>query len=161
MSPRIGTIVITLVVGAAAFMLTPVLWPFADGASGGPQPEGAQMLLLMLLLVIDSLLFGLGIAFLIYGLPLARRLAGTGALAWLVYAGVAFQLLSWWPHSNLHRTAGDSIGTIIAIDYGFHVPLQLGALAMAVFFAAAARGALRARTPQPAAPAPVPGPATA
>jgi hypothetical protein len=44
--------------------------------------------------------------------------------------------------------AGDSLATIIAIDYGFHVPLQIGALAMAVFFLSAARGMLKARMPQ-------------
>src|SRR5687768_6624941 len=145
MKPRTGTIVITLLVGIAAFLLTRVIWPDAEG---GPQPSSTQLILFILLGVIDSLLFGLGIAFLIYGLSLVRRFVGAGRLAWLTYLGIAFQLISWWPHSNLHRVAGDSLGTIIAIDYGFHVPLQIGALAMAVFFLAAARGGLKARTPQ-------------
>ena len=145
MKPRTGTIVITLLVGIAAFLLTRVIWPDAEG---GPQPSSTQLILFILLGVIDSLLFGLGVAFLIYGLPLVRRFVGAGRLAWLTYLGIAFQLVSWWPHSNLHRVSGDSLDTIIAIDYAFHVPLQIGALAMAVFFLAAARGALKARTPQ-------------
>jgi hypothetical protein len=145
MKPRTGTIAITLVVGIAAFLLTRVIWPDVEG---GPQPSQAELMMLILLGVIDSLLFGLGIAFLLYGLPLVRRFVGAGRLAWLTYLGIAFQLLSWWPHSNLHRVAGDSLATIIAIDYGFHVPLQIGALAMAVFFLSAARGLLKARAPQ-------------
>ena len=145
MKPRTGTIVITLVVGIAAFLMTRIIWPDAEG---GPQPSGTQLILLILLGVIDSLLVGLGIAFLVYGLPLVQRFVGAGRLAWLTYLGIAFQLLSWWPHSNLHRVAGDSLDTIIAIDYAFHVPLQIGALAMAVFFLAAARGTLKSRAPQ-------------
>lgn len=144
MKPRTGTIAITLVVGIAAFMLTRVIWP---DAAGGPAPSSTQLILLILLGVFDSLLFGLGVAFVIYGLPLVRRFVGAGRLAWLTYVGIAFQLLSWWPHSNLHRVAGDNFDTLIAIDYGFHVPLQIGALAMAVFFFAAARGALKSRAP--------------
>ena len=158
MKPRTGTIAITLVVGIAAFLLTRVIWPDAEG---GPQPSEMQLVLLILLGVIDSLVFGLGIAFLVYGLPLVQRFVGAGRLAWLTFLGIAFQLLSWWPHSNLHRVAGDNFNTLIAIDYGFHVPLQIGALAMAVFFLTAARGALRARAPQATAGATVASPAPA
>jgi hypothetical protein len=158
MKPRTGTIAITLVVGIAAFLLTRVIWPDAEG---GPQPSSTQLILLIFLGVIDSLLVGLGVAFLIYGLPLVRRFVGAGRLAWLTYLGIAFQLLSWWPHSNLHRVAGDNFNALIAIDYGFHVPLQIGALAMAVFFLAAARGALKARAPQVSAGTAVASPAPA
>ena len=158
MKPRTGTIAITLLVGIASFLLTRVIWPDAEG---GPQPTDTQLVLLILLGVIDSLLFGLGAAFLVYGLPLVRRFAGAGRLAWLTYLGIAFQLLSWWPHSNLHRVAGDDFGALVLIDYGFHVPLQIGALAMAVFFVAAARGALQARRAEPAASSAVASPAPA
>ena len=157
MSPRIGTIVITIVVGLASF-LTRVIWP---DAPGGPQPTDTQLILLILLGVIDSLVFGVGVAFLLYGLPLVRRFVAAGRLAWLTYLAIAFQLLSWWPHSNLPRVAGDDLGVLVLIDYGFHLPLQIGALAMAVFFLTAARGALRTSTPQPAATTAAPSPAPA
>lgn len=143
MNTRTGVIAITLLVGIATFLLTRVIWP---DTAGGPELTGTQLLLFIVLGVADSLLFGLGVAFLIYGLPLVQRLAPRApALAWLTYLSIAFQLLSWWPHSNSHRVAGENLGVILAIDYAFHVPLQLGALIIATFFVTVGREALQAR----------------
>jgi hypothetical protein len=159
MNARTGTIAITSLVGIAAFLLTRVIWPDAEG---GAQPTSTQLLLFILLGVTDSLLFGLGVAFAVYGLPLVRRLAPRSTvLAWLTYASIAFQLLSWWPHSNFHRVAGDNLDVLLAIDYGFHVPSQVGTLIIAVFFVASARGALHARRPEAAPSGAVPRAATA
>ena len=155
MKPRTGIIVVTLVCLIATFLLTPVLWPFAEG---GPQPTAAQMAMLMILGVLDSLTFGLGIAFLLYGMPLVRRL-GQGRLAWATYLSIVWSLVSWWPHSNLHRVNGaDNLAGLLMIDYGFHVTLMLASLIVLRFFwVAARRGA-----PTPAATsAPVSGLAAA
>jgi hypothetical protein len=142
MKPRTGAIVVALVCFAATFLLTGVVWPYAEG---GPQPSGVQLPLFIILGVLDSLAFGVGVAFLLYGYPLVRRL-GQGRLAWATYLSIAWSLVSWWPHSNMHRVNGENIAGLLAIDYGFHATLMLATyIVLRFFWIAAHRAAPAAR----------------
>jgi len=51
-------------------VLGPVIWPPAEG---GPEPNGGQLPFSILLVLMESVLFGLGISFLLFGLPTVRR----------------------------------------------------------------------------------------
>ena len=64
---------VTLIVGAVAFALTP-FWPISPTA---PQPPGTVLPLFIALSLVESLSLGLGVAFLIFGRPLVSRLGGS------------------------------------------------------------------------------------
>jgi hypothetical protein len=150
MSTKVKVIATTLVLGIAAFMSSQAIWP---SPPGGPMPTGAQLPMLILLSLIEALMFGLGIAFLAFGFPTVSRMTkAVGVSTIPVFLSIAWQLVSWWPHSNFHRVAGGNFDVLIAIDYGFHLPLIISTLIIARFFIAALR-----RTAATAAPEPVGG----
>jgi hypothetical protein len=57
---------VTLILGVAAMALGPILWPLAEG---GAQPTPGQLFFFIVLEVIQSLAFGLGVSFLLFELP--------------------------------------------------------------------------------------------
>ena len=128
---------VTLVLGVGAFLASPNA-PLGGfwGPIEGPTPTGAQTFLLIILGAIQSLVFGLGVAFLIFGFPLvnATPLANRG-LALATYLAIAWSLISWWPHISLHQTsAARSISSLLAVEYGFHATLIIGGLIVAYYF---------------------------
>ncbi|MGI5175172.1 hypothetical protein ACQEVZ_02425 [Dactylosporangium sp. CA-152071] len=128
--------------GAAAlatFALSRVVWPDPPGAITPP----ADLLPYFLSLsVVESLLFGAGVAYAIVGLPVARRATKPAALDWAVYLSVCFMLLSWWPHDNMHRVlAHHDFAGLARIEYLFHVPLMVGAACVALYTLQARREA--------------------
>lgn len=128
---------VTLLVGIVAFLTSPVapLGGFWGLSPDGHTPEGIQKILFILLTVIQSLAFGLGVAFLLFGHEAVKSLLpAKGSLSLAVYLAVAWSLLSWWPHTNLHQTHNpDNISGLLAIEYGFHVTLIFGAAVIAYF----------------------------
>jgi len=131
-------LVVTLVLGVLAFLASPnaPLGGFWGAQAEGAAPTGVQTLLFMILGAIQSLVFGLGIAFLIFGFSLtgARMPANLG-WARAAHFAIAWSLFSWWPHSNFHQTlVPDNISGLLAIEYGFHVTLILAGLIVAYFF---------------------------
>ena len=110
----------------------------------GPEPTGIQIALLMIIGVIQTFVFGLGVAFLIFGYPLVNAAPVKPGLALATYLSIAWSLINWWPHSNLHQTAGGDFASLIAIEYGFHITTILAGLIMAYFFVTVLRqGVLR------------------
>ena len=132
MRPWLKVLLITLVVGMPAFLLGPVLWPPSPDT---PEVTAGQLLFFMILFVIEALLFGLGVAFILFGLPLVRQGArGSKPWTWAAFISIAWLLVSWWPHDNLHVHAGNDIQLILLIEYGFHFTLIIAALMLASFF---------------------------
>ena len=133
---------VTIVLGIAAFIMSPNA-PLGGfwGTPPSLAPTGPQMTLLMLLTAIQSLAFGLGAAFLIFGWSLIKsQLPTKRDLALATYLSVAWSLISWWPHSNFHQTLSmGNVSGLIAIEYAFHVTLILGGLIVAYFFITKAR----------------------
>lgn len=130
-------VAVTLVLGVLTFLASPGA-PLGGfwGASpeAGPAPSGVQIGLLMLIGAIQSIVFGLGVAFLVFGYPLVSAAAPEQpGLARAAYLSIAWSLVQWWPHSNLHQTVGHMDG-LIAIEYGFHVTTMIATLIVAYFF---------------------------
>jgi hypothetical protein len=136
MKPWLKWSLVTLVVGAITFVLTP-LWPVPSTA---PQPPGSLLPLFVLLVFIESVSFGLGIAFVVFGRPLLRRMVASPRLAAAAYVAVAWLLLNWWPHDNLHRISGGDWNRLVLIEYGFHLPLMLAGAVLAWFLVRVATG---------------------
>jgi hypothetical protein len=126
---------VTLIVGAIAFALTP-FWPISPAA---PQPPGTLLPLFIALSLVESLSLGLGVAFLIFGRPLVSRLGGSPGLTTAAYVAIAFLLLNWWPHDNMHRMTNGDWSRVVLVEYAFHLPLMLAGAVLAWFFVSLVR----------------------
>ena len=122
-------LLITLVTAVPAFIIGPMLWP--PDRHGGT-PVGLQLVLFMVLAALDALTFGLGVAFISYGLPLIQRVADQSrARAWITFIATAWLLLSWWPHDNMHKHNGMNLDGLLVIDYVFHVSMMVAGVVLA------------------------------
>lgn len=131
--PRIAVAAaITVVATAATAALGHWIWPDPPGVAS---PPSSILPALIALDVAASLLFGLGICFLIFGYGVVARAGQPLVLTYATYISIAWLMVSWWPHGNLHRVtlAGNWSG-LIGIEYGFHLTLMAAAAITAVFF---------------------------
>ncbi len=120
---------VTVVSAVVTFLLSPVIWPnYPDMMI---VPGAAQLPYLMAVAAIESIAFGVGVAFL---LSLWGSMHGRGTWDWLTYLSVVWLLVSWWPHDNLHRTMmmGD-YWQLVRIEWGFHVTLIAAGVIVASF----------------------------
>lgn len=129
--------VVTVVLGILAFITSPnaPLGHFWGHPAQEHTPEGIQLVLFMFLNIIQSLAFGLGFAFLLFGWQYIKEiLPKEKSLRLAVYLAIAWSLLSWWPHTNLHQTVGmGNLTNLLAVEYGFHVTLIFGGVVMLYF----------------------------
>jgi hypothetical protein len=85
--------------------------------------------------VAESLAFGFGIAFLIFGYSLMQKiLPAPKGLTFAAYLSIAWLLFSWWPHDSLHVANGMNLNGLLGIEYGFHVTLMIAGAILAFFF---------------------------
>src|SRR5712692_2113264 len=117
---------ITLGAAAVTLGLGRTIWP---DPAGGPRPPRGLLPFFIGLGIAESILFGLGIAFIVFGSGIIARSRQPLWLTYAAYAAIAWLLVSWWPHDNLHRitVAGNWVG-LLRIDYGFHVTLMAAAV---------------------------------
>lgn len=121
--------VITTAVAIPAFMIGPVLFPPADI---GVEPSAAQIPFFLFLAVTDAVLLGLGVSFLIFGLPVIRKVSpDSKARAWAMYLSIGYLMVSWWPHLNMHASNGFDFAGLLVIDYLFHLPLEVAGVVLA------------------------------
>jgi hypothetical protein len=125
MRTRTAAAWVTLVVAAPAFALSPTLFP----PSPEMAPTAAERPLFIVLGAVYALALGLGVAFLAFGLPMVRRLVRSGpGRVIAVYLTIAWLLVSWYPHGGLHASVGMNTGSLLWVEYSFHVPLILAPL---------------------------------
>ncbi len=116
---------LTAICALPAMVLGRIIWPPAPDS---PVPSPGQMPFFIGLAVCEALAFGLGVSFLVFGLPLVRRLSAAGLPRWLAlvtYLSVGWLLVSWWPHDNFHLHNGTDLQGLLYIEYGFHVTLMI------------------------------------
>jgi hypothetical protein len=126
----VKVLILILVVTVPAFLLGHVIWhPL------GMAPSPGQMPFFMVVSFFEALALGLGVSFLVFGLPLVRSVPSElKTRAWLMYLGIGWALVSWWPHGNLHMSNGDNMQRLLYIEYGFHVTLVISAAMVAYCF---------------------------
>ena len=128
MKPWIKVLFVTLLFGVPAFIAGPLIWPPAVA-------PGSNLLPFFLFLAgAESLTFGLGAAFLIFGWPqLRQRAGGSRLLTWAMFISIAWLLISWWPHDKLHAS-NKTLEGLLFIEYGFHLTLFIGGAILAYGF---------------------------
>jgi hypothetical protein len=128
----IAPTVVTVAAAVAAMALGQRLWP---NPAGAPTPPSSLLPLLIGLEAVTAIVFGLGIAFLVFGYGAVASARQPLWLTYATYISIAWLLVSWWPHGNLHRvTLAGNWTNLLAIDYGFHLTLMAAAGVVAVFF---------------------------
>jgi hypothetical protein len=121
--------IVTLMVAVPAFVLGPVLFPPADV---GSEPSAAQIPFFMFLGAADAILLGLGVSFLVFGLPVLRKVSPDSRLrAWAMYLAIGYLMVSWWPHLGMHASNGMDLHGLLVIDFLFHLPLEVAGAVLA------------------------------
>lgn len=126
-------IIITLVCAVSAFLLGRVIWP---DSSDVPMLSGIQFASLVFISGLEALAFGAGISFIIFGRSLIKRLPSESSRHRnLAFWSIAWTLVSWWPHDNMHRANGiTNVWGLIKIEYLFHLTLIICAFIIASYF---------------------------
>ena len=140
MNANLKVTAVVIVATAAAFASSVVLWPPPPFFT----PPPSLLPFFMGLGIVESVAFGLGVAFLIFGWRLVRQTGVGPFAAWGGYMGIAWSLVNWWAHDGFHRVTGLNFGGLVRIEYGFHVTLILGGILTAYFFLSVSRVATRA-----------------
>ncbi|HEX2729366.1 MAG TPA: hypothetical protein VHM16_06390 [Rubrobacteraceae bacterium] len=132
MKTRTKVAIITTLIAVPALLLSPVVFPPADI---GVEPTSGQLPFFMFLGLTDALLLGMGISFLIFGLPVLRRVSpDSKARAWAMYLSIGYLTVSWWPHLGMHTSNGFDLQGLLIIDYVFHLPLEVAGAVLAYCF---------------------------
>ena len=86
-------LVLTLIIAVPAFLVNPIVW---SPAPGGPAPTTAQIPYLIALDVMQAVFLGLGVSFLLFGLPIMRSISpDSKTRAWAMYLSIAYLMISW------------------------------------------------------------------
>ena len=128
----VKVLLVSVLVAIPAFILGPIIWPPAERS---PSPTTTQLPYLLFLNLVQATVLGLGVAFLAFGLSVMRRISPDSKVkAWATYLSIAYLMVSWWPHINMHVHNGTELQGMIYIDYLFHLPSMIAALVLAYCF---------------------------
>jgi len=117
---------LTLVIGAAAFLTGPKIWPMAHDV---PAPPDNLLPAYIALAAVEALAFGFAAAFAAFGWPAIRDLnLGPRWLNKMLFVTLTWFLGNWWFHDNLHMHIGLDMHRLVYIEYGFHVTMLACAL---------------------------------
>lgn len=132
----------------AIVTLVTTMASFAAGMAWPPAPEmqalmaqvqatatAPQVALFLLLALVRSLVFGLGVSFLLFGYPMVRSVGSVSSgLSRAAHLSIAWFLVNWFPHDNLHLKVYPAVEVLLAIEYGFHMTLMAAGAVLAYFY---------------------------
>lgn len=165
MTPRTKALTITILATLLGILLAAdaplgrLLWP-AHPVGPENTPSQAQLVGFIAVYAWQSLAFGVGIAFLALGYPRVLRLTGTPGLARAAHLAIAWTLINWVPHVNLHMHFGEAPAGLLAIEWVFHATLVVAGGVLMAFFLQATRSPAVAEAKNAAAVPPAPEAAT-
>ncbi len=136
-------LLIAIPIAILAFLANPhgPLGGFWAPAAGTPLPTAAQLPFAMLLNLAEAVTFGGGIAFLLFGYEQVNGLVpASSLLTRAAHLSIAWLLINWFPHDNLHIHIGESdLGQLLLLEYIFHISLMVAGGVLAVFFSKVVR----------------------
>jgi len=125
-----GIIVVTLVVGAAAFVTGPMIWPIGHDV---PMPPANLLPGYITLSAIEALAFGFAVAFAIFGWPAIRGLSlGAPWLNKWLFITLCWFMGNWWMHDNLHMHNGLNMHGLLFIEVAFHLTMLACGVTLAI-----------------------------
>jgi len=134
--PALAVAIVLAIVALLATPLGPlgVFWqPSADIPVSSA--TSIQLILFLGLNIAESLTFGLGIAFLVFGYPMVRTVSpASKGLTRAAHFAITWLLSNWWIHDSLHAHVGMELNGMLGIEYGFHFTLMIAGGILAVFF---------------------------
>ena len=135
-------LLITLVLGIPALILGPIIWTPSPDA----KPTTQQLPFFIFLSFVEALLFGFGIAFIIYGWQWVKKVSSQSRnMTITAFISLAWLLVSWWPHDSLHIHNAMNMQGLLYIDYGFHLTLIIASLILVYYFFAVVKGAAKTK----------------
>ena len=121
MSRAMEMSLVTVVVGLAAFVIGPRIWPRGPDV---PMPQANLLPGYIALSAIEALAFGFAVPFAIFGWPAIRGLnLGAPWLNKLLFVTLCWFIGNWWAHDNLHMHNGLNMHGMIFIEVGFHMTM--------------------------------------
>jgi hypothetical protein len=132
-----AAVILTIVLAVLAFIFSPNMPLGRFWAPSGvmPKPVGIQLALFILINIFEVVTFGLGVSFLVFGWRYIRAISpASRALTLAAFVSTAWLLISWWPHDSLHIHIGENLGSLLAVEYGFHVTLMIAGVILGAFF---------------------------
>lgn len=138
-TPR-RTNVAGLVTGTLAGLVTYLAEPLLPSPT--MEVHGGQLVQLMIIGAFESLAVAAAVWFAIAAFPHVRRIGD--AATWTTYVSVIWLLASWWPHDKLHaRIDPHNMGTLLKVEWGFHVTLVLAGIIVGKYVYDSLRGRAR------------------
>jgi hypothetical protein len=121
MSRAWGMLIVTIVVGLAAFVAAPHIWPMGPDV---PMPPANLLPGYIALSAIEALAFGFAVGFAIFGWPAIRGLnLGAPWLNKLLFVTLVWFIGNWWAHDNLHMHNGLNMNGLLFIEVAFHMTM--------------------------------------
>lgn len=131
MKKWIKVLLITIIFAIITSFLGPKLWPPSTEMS----PTKTQLPYFIFISIIESISFGLGISFIIFGWPIIKKVQSQHKnKAILSFISIIWLLTSWWPHDNFHISNGSNMQRLLYIEYGFHLTLIIASVIIAYNF---------------------------
>ncbi|HEY4479485.1 MAG TPA: hypothetical protein VI981_03975 [Candidatus Paceibacterota bacterium] len=131
MKTKTKFITLTVVMAVATFLLTHVIWPNDPSMQS---PSSTLIPFFIILDIIESIAFGVGVSFVVWGRVYIWRFGIWRQPAGWAFGYIVWALVSWWPHDNFHRVIGMNLKHLLYVEYIFHVTLILGAMLAAYWF---------------------------
>jgi len=118
MKRRWRMLVMTVVIGAAAFVTGPRIWPMGHDV---PAPPANLLPAYVAFAAVEALAFGFAVAFAIFGWTAIRELRlGAGWLNRFLFVTLIWFMGNWWFHDNLHMHVGLDMHRLVYIECFFH-----------------------------------------
>jgi hypothetical protein len=135
LSLRWKFVIVATTIGAVSVPLSLLIFPPPKLPAGIVLPPAALVALIGLK-ILEGAALGTGISFLVFGYAVLKRAGQPKPLTVLAYASIAWYLVNWWPHDNLHLVLGanGAIYPLLAVEYAFHQTLIAGGVILALFF---------------------------
>jgi len=132
MSRTVVVWILGFAAAVGAFLSTRFFWPPHPMV---PIPSEAQIPFLIGISIAEAIALGIGVVFLVSGWQFMQRLTALPPwLRWTSYLSVAWLLVSWWPHDNLHIHHALDMWPLITLEYVFHVSSMVGISILAYAF---------------------------
>ena len=135
LSTRWKFVILASSIGAVSVPLSLLIFP-PPKLPPGMVLRPAALVALAGLKILEGAALGTGISFLVFGYAVLKRAEQPKLLTVLAYVSIAWYLVNWWPHDNLHLVLGANGGIypLLALEYAFHQTLIAGGVILALFF---------------------------